>query len=219
MSIQARRACDFRGGLSEQRPGVSGPEASVCTREIYDSMCAELAKLANAAVLGDGCRKAVTHGPAAKQATVREGEQILADAKPAREVIAEGGVGSPRLFVMPTIVRVSPKARGSWMRSNSAHPAHHSVLRSRDALARAISLRRRGWVALSGHRSKRAQELADRMEAGRLDQRHTGMSPGVPSAGAKQSGSARNSAKRAGRVHATSRHFYQRNERNGLSCV
>jgi len=159
--------------------------------KIYDSMCAELAKLANAAVLGDGLQEGVTHGPLQNKQQYEKVKQILADAKLHGKIIAGGEVlDRPGYFVMPTIVR--DIAEGARLVDEEQFGPLLPIIRfsdPEDALARANACDAGLGGSVWSSDLKRAQELADRMEAGTVwINAHTGMSPGVPFGGAKQSG-------------------------------
>lgn len=159
--------------------------------KIYDEMCAELAQLAQATVVGDGLEQGVTHGPLQNKQQFEKVKQILADAKVHGKIIAGGEVlDRPGYFIKPTIVR--DIAEGSRLVDEEQFGPILPVIRFSDpeeALARAnaaeVGLGGSVWSA----DLQRAQALASRMEAGTVwINAHAGMSPGVPFGGAKQSG-------------------------------
>jgi aldehyde dehydrogenase (NAD+) len=73
---------------------------------IYDELCAELAKLAEAAKVGDGLDASTTIGPLQNAMQFDKAKHFLAVARKDGKIIAGGeAVDGPGYFVRPTIVR------------------------------------------------------------------------------------------------------------------
>lgn len=76
---------------------------------IYEELCAELAKLANAAVVGDGLEQGTTIGPIQNKMQYEKVKGFLEDAHASGNVIAGGhAVERDGYFISPTIVRDIP---------------------------------------------------------------------------------------------------------------
>jgi acyl-CoA reductase-like NAD-dependent aldehyde dehydrogenase len=73
---------------------------------IYDEMCGELAKLADAAIIGDGLMQGTQIGPLQNRMQYEKVKEFLEDGKKNGKVIAGGVVEDrPGYFIRPTIVR------------------------------------------------------------------------------------------------------------------
>jgi acyl-CoA reductase-like NAD-dependent aldehyde dehydrogenase len=76
---------------------------------MYDEFCDEMARLADATVVGNGLDPATTMGPLQNSAQYRKALEYLDDARASGTIIAGGEpVAGPGYFVRPTIVRDIP---------------------------------------------------------------------------------------------------------------
>jgi acyl-CoA reductase-like NAD-dependent aldehyde dehydrogenase len=72
----------------------------------YDAICSELAKLADAAVVGDGMHQGTQYGPLQNKKQFERVRELIADARRTGKVIAGGIVSEGGgYFIQPTIVR------------------------------------------------------------------------------------------------------------------
>lgn len=158
---------------------------------IYDAMCAELAMLADAAVVGDGFEQGTTHGPLQNKAQLDKVLDVLDDARKNGTVIAGGfRPDRPGYFLRPTIVR--DIAEGTRLVDEEQFGPVLPVIRftdDDDILARANNSPYGLGGSIWSPDIVRARALADRMEAGSVGiNRHVGIDADVPFGGAKQSG-------------------------------
>lgn len=158
---------------------------------IYDTMCDDLAALADAAIVGNGLDRGTTHGPVQNKVQFEKLLDILTEAREHGTVIAGGTKPDrPGFFLRPTIVR--DIAEGTRLVDEEQFGPVLPVIRFSDeteALARAnnspYGLGGSIWSSNPG----RAHALAERMEAGSVwINQHGTMDVGVPYGGTKQSG-------------------------------
>jgi len=75
----------------------------------YDLMCAELARLANEAKVGNGMDPGVQYGPLQNRRQFDRVRELIADSRKEGKIIAGGEIGDgPGFFIRPTIVRDIP---------------------------------------------------------------------------------------------------------------
>jgi acyl-CoA reductase-like NAD-dependent aldehyde dehydrogenase len=158
---------------------------------IYERMCSEFARLAAAAVIGDGLSPGVQIGPLQNRKQYDKVREIIAGARSAGTIIA-GGTLEPRpgYFIRPTIVRditdgaklVDEEQFGPVLPLIRVHDEQDALRR-----ANASSLGLGGSVWSSNR--ERAREVALNMEAGTVwINQHLNFGPNIPFCGAKQSG-------------------------------
>ncbi|HKQ83057.1 MAG TPA: aldehyde dehydrogenase family protein [Steroidobacteraceae bacterium] len=158
---------------------------------IYDDLCAELTRLAEEAVVGDGLKDGTTMGPLQNKAQYQKVKTFLEDARKTGTVVTGGTIeNKPGYFVRPTIVR--DISDGAKLVDEEQFGPILPLIRFRDeneALARAnASHWGLGGSVWSSDRNK-ARDLAARMEAGTVwINQHLDISPHFPFCGAKQSG-------------------------------
>lgn len=81
-----------------------------CPASIYDVLCAELARLADAAVVGDGMAPDTQFGPLQNKKQFERVRELIEDARRRGHIIAGGTVASGGgYFIRPTIVRDIPE--------------------------------------------------------------------------------------------------------------
>jgi acyl-CoA reductase-like NAD-dependent aldehyde dehydrogenase len=158
---------------------------------LYESMCAELAKLAEQVVVGDGMDAATEMGPLQNKAQFEKVKEFLEDARINGKVIA-GGKALERegYFIAPTIVRdIADDAR--LVQEEQFGPVLPVLKYSSidDAIARANSTEYGLGGTVWGADTKRASDVAQRVASGTVwVNKHLDLPPDVPFGGAKQSG-------------------------------
>jgi acyl-CoA reductase-like NAD-dependent aldehyde dehydrogenase len=158
---------------------------------LYEAMCAELAALAAAHVVGDGLDAATEMGPLQNLAQFEKVKEFLVDARLNGKIIAGGNaLNREGYFIAPTIVRdISDDAR--LVREEQFGPVLPVLRYSSldDAIARANNTEYGLGGTVWGSDSKRASEVAHRVTAGTVwVNKHLDLPPDIPFGGAKQSG-------------------------------
>ena len=158
---------------------------------IYDELCAELAKLADAAVLGDGLDPDTQFGPLQNKTQFEKVQGYIADGRERGKIIAGGTrADGPGYFIRPTIVRDIPDD-ARLVREEQFGPVL-PVLRYSDiddAIRRANSTDYGLGATVWATDTKRAYDVACRIDSGCVwVNKHLDMPPDVPFGGAKQSG-------------------------------
>ncbi len=158
---------------------------------LYEALCAELARLADAAVVGDGLKEGTQYGPLQNKQQFERVLEFVEDARQHGKIIA-GGRRLPGggYFVVPTIVRDIPDD-ARLVREEQFGPILPVLRYSSvdDAIARAndspYGLGATVWTA----DVERGYQVASQIEAGTVwVNKHMDLSPEIPFAGAKQSG-------------------------------
>jgi acyl-CoA reductase-like NAD-dependent aldehyde dehydrogenase len=158
---------------------------------IYDAMCDELAKLADAAVMGDGLQQGVTLGPLQNKTQFEKVLGIIESAKADGKVIAGGGRADGKgYFIRPTIVRdITDGAR--LVDEEQFGPVLPVIKFSEglDAIARANSSDYGLGGSIWSKDLDKAMDLAGRMDTGTVwINKHAELAPNIPFGGAKLSG-------------------------------
>ncbi len=158
---------------------------------MYEAMCDELARLADATVVGDGLDAATQMGPLQNKTQFEKVKEFLLDGRTRGKVIA-GGTALDRdgYFIAPTIVRDIPDD-ARLVREEQFGPVLPVLRYSSldDAIARANGTEYGLGGTVWGADSKRAYEVAQRMTAGTIwINKHLELPPDIPFGGAKQSG-------------------------------
>ena len=158
---------------------------------IYDELVSELARLADAAVVGDGLQEGTQFGPLQNKAQYEKFQAYLQDAKENGRVAAGGTVlDGPGYFVRPTIVadiqdgtRLVDEEQFSLILPIIKYSDLDAAIASANALD--FGLGASAWSAST----ERAVDVAMRMDAGtRWVNKHADFGPSIPFCGAKQSG-------------------------------
>lgn len=158
---------------------------------IYDELCDELAKLADAAIVDDGLKQGAQIGPLQNRMQYEKVKGFLEDARANGNIIAGGVVEDrPGFFIRPTIVR--DVTDGMKIVDEEQFGPILPVIKysdADDALARAnASPYGLGGSIWSPDRDK-AYELACEMDSGTVwINKHLDFGPNIPFGGAKQSG-------------------------------
>ncbi|MBS0477531.1 MAG: aldehyde dehydrogenase family protein [Proteobacteria bacterium] len=158
---------------------------------IYDELCSELAKLADATVVDDGLKQGAQIGPLQNKMQYEKVKGFLEDARANGTIIAGGVVEDrPGYFIRPTIVR--DVTDGTKIVDEEQFGPILPVIKFSDvddALERAnASPWGLGGSVWSNDRDA-AYELATEMESGTVwINKHLDFGPNIPFGGAKQSG-------------------------------
>ena len=158
---------------------------------MYDAVCTELAKLADATVLGNGLDPDTQLGPLQNKTQFEKVQGYIADGRARGKIIAGGTrPDGPGYFIRPTIVRDIPDD-ARLVREEQFGPVL-PVLRYSDvddAIRRANSTDYGLGATVWSSNTERAFEVACRIDSGTVwVNKHLDMPPDVPFAGAKQSG-------------------------------
>jgi len=158
---------------------------------MYDSICAELAKLADAAVVDDGLKDGTEYGPIQNKAQFEKVKGFLDDARAHGKIIAGGKVGGRAgYFIPPTIVRDIPDD-ARLVREEQFGPVLPVLKYSdlEDAITRANDTEYGLGATVWSSNVQRAYEVALRLESGTgWVNKHLDLPADVPFTGAKQSG-------------------------------
>jgi acyl-CoA reductase-like NAD-dependent aldehyde dehydrogenase len=158
---------------------------------MYDEFCNELARLADATVVGDGFDPATTMGPIQNAAQYQKALEYLEDARTSGTIIAGGQpVAGPGYFIRPAIVRDIPDT-ARLVREEQFCPVLPVLSYDDldDAIERANSTDYGLGATVWGRDLDRAFSVAERLEAGTVwVNQHMVFDFGVTARGAKHSG-------------------------------
>jgi acyl-CoA reductase-like NAD-dependent aldehyde dehydrogenase len=158
---------------------------------MYDAFCDELARLADATVVGDGLDPATTMGPIQNAAQYRKALEYLEDARTSGTIIAGGTpVAGTGYFIRPTIVRDIPDS-ARLVREEQFCPVLPVLSYDDldDAIGRANATEYGLGATVWGRDLERAFAVAMRIEAGTVwINEHMVIDPSVTARGAKFSG-------------------------------
>jgi acyl-CoA reductase-like NAD-dependent aldehyde dehydrogenase len=158
---------------------------------IYDAVCAELAKIADAAVIGNGLDEGVQFGPVQNRMQFEKVKAILADARAQGRVIGGGKAHQgPGYFIHPTVVSGLPDS-ARLVCEEQFGPVMPVLKYSTidEVIARANSSEYGLGATVWSASTERALEVAQRLETGTVwINKHLDLPPEVPYGGVKQSG-------------------------------
>ena len=181
----------FRGAMVNSGQVCLAIKRVFVPDSLYEAMCAELVKLANATVVGNGLDAATEMGPLQNKAQFEKVKEFLDDAHAHGTIIAGGKVlDREGYFIAPTIVRDIPDD-ARLVREEQFGPVLPVLRYSSidDAIARANSTEYGLGGTVWGADSKRAYAVAQRIASGTVwVNKHLELSPDIPFGGAKQSG-------------------------------
>ncbi len=158
---------------------------------IYDEMCAELARLAESAVVGDGLEQGTQFGPLQNKAQFEKVLGYIEEGRRDGRLIAGGErVGAKGYFIRPTIVRDIED--GSRLVDEEQFGPVLPVIKFSDP-EEALTSANNSQYGLGGSiwsgDFEKAIALAENMEAGTVwVNKHSEVMPHLPFGGAKQSG-------------------------------
>jgi acyl-CoA reductase-like NAD-dependent aldehyde dehydrogenase len=181
----------FRGAMMNSGQVCLAIKRLYVPDSMYDAMCAELARLADATVVGDGLDAATQMGPLQNKTQFEKVKEFLVDGRTRGKVIA-GGMALDRdgYFIAPTIVRDIPDD-ARLVREEQFGPVLPVLRYSSvdDAIARANGTEYGLGGTVWSADSKRAFEVAQQMTSGTVwVNKHLELPPDIPFGGAKQSG-------------------------------
>ena len=159
--------------------------------KIYDAVCAELAKIASAAKVGNGLEEGVDFGPLQNRMQYEKVKAIIEDARAQGKVIAGGEPhAGPGFFIKPTIVSGLPDS--ARLVCEEQFGPVMPVLKYKtldEAIARANSSEYGLGATVWSASNDRAYEVAMKLETGTVwINKHLDLPPDVPYGGTKQSG-------------------------------
>jgi acyl-CoA reductase-like NAD-dependent aldehyde dehydrogenase len=159
--------------------------------KVYDDLCAELAKLADAAVIGDGLEQGTQIGPLQNKMQYDKVKELLEDARQHGNIIAGGVVPDrPGYFIRPTIVR--DVTDGIRIVDEEQFGPVLPVIKfsdADDAVKRANGTPYGLGGSVWSNDIDRAYALAGQMDSGTIwINQHADLAPNIPFGGAKQSG-------------------------------
>ena len=158
---------------------------------IYDSLCTELGKLADEAVVGNGLEEDTQLGPVQNRSQFEKLKDYMQVARTDGRIIAGGQVlDGPGFFIRPTVVRDIED--GSRLVDEEQFGPILPIVRIKDE-ADGIRRANASTFALGGSvwssNPKRASEVASKLEAGNIwINQHLHLAPNIPHSPAKQSG-------------------------------
>lgn len=158
---------------------------------IYDAMCDELAKLAEAAVVGDGLEQGTQFGPIQNKAQFEKVLGYIEAGRKDGKIIAGGArKGDKGYFIQPTIVR--DITDGSKLVDEEQFGPVLPVIKfsdASDAVARANASIYGLGGSIWSKDAEKAWDLAGEMESGTVwINKHADLQPHLPFGGAKLSG-------------------------------
>jgi len=158
---------------------------------IYDELCEEPSKLADAAIVGDGLEQGVQIGPLQNRAQFERVCGLLEDARQRGKIIAGGIVPElPGYFIRPTIVRdIDDGARLVEEEQFGPVLPVMKFVGVDDAIRRANNSPWGLGGSVWSSDSNRALEVASHLESGTVwINSHGALAPHIPFGGSKQSG-------------------------------
>lgn len=158
---------------------------------IYDAMCDEFAKLADAMVVGDGLEQGTQMGPLQNKQQFEKVMALIESARSDGKIIAGGArKGDKGYFIQPTVVR--DIAEGARLVDEEQFGPVMPVIKysdPADAVARANASIYGLGGSIWAKDSDKAWSLAEHMEAGSVwINKHADLQPHIPFGGAKLSG-------------------------------
>ena len=158
---------------------------------VYDELCSELARLADAAIVDDGLKQGAQIGPLQNRMQYEKVKGFLADARANGTIIAGGQIEDrPGYFIRPTIVR--DVEDGCRIVDEEQFGPILPIIRYSDpqvALERANASPWGLGGSVWGADRDKAYDLACEMESGTVwINKHLDFGPNIPFGGAKQSG-------------------------------
>jgi acyl-CoA reductase-like NAD-dependent aldehyde dehydrogenase len=180
-------------------PAAMGNAGQICLAakrifvpaSLYDAFCNEMARLADATIVGDGLDPTTTMGPIQNAAQYHKALDYLDDARTSGTIIAGGEpIPGPGYFIRPTIVRDIPDS-ARLVREEQFCPVLPVLSYDDldDAIERANSTEYGLGATVWGRDLGRAFDVAMRIEAGAVwVNEHMAFDFGVTARGAKFSG-------------------------------
>ena len=157
----------------------------------YDALCAELTKLADAAIVDDGLKQGSQIGPLQNKMQYEKVKGFLEDARAHGNIIAGGQVEDrPGYFIRPTIVR--DVEDGTRIVDEEQFGPILPIIKYSDPEAALAKANASPWGlggSVWGQDRDKAYALACEMDSGTVwINKHLDFGPNIPFGGAKQSG-------------------------------
>ncbi len=181
----------FQGAFQNSGQVCIAIKRAYVHESIYDEMCDELAKLANAAVVGDGLQQGVNLGPLQNKTQFEKVLGYIESAKADGKIIAGGARATEKgYFIQPTIVR--DITDGAKLVDEEQFGPVLPVIKIKDgmdAVARANNSEYGLGGSVWSKDLDKAWELASQMNTGTVwINKHADLAPNIPFGGAKLSG-------------------------------
>jgi acyl-CoA reductase-like NAD-dependent aldehyde dehydrogenase len=158
---------------------------------IYDAVCAELGKLADAAIIGNGLDEGVQFGPLQNRMQFEKVQAIIEDARMQGRIIGGGKKHTgPGYFIHPTVINGLPDS-ARLVCEEQFGPVMPVLKYSSidEVIARANASEYGLGGTVWSASTDRALAVAERLETGTVwINKHLDLPPDVPYGGAKQSG-------------------------------
>jgi acyl-CoA reductase-like NAD-dependent aldehyde dehydrogenase len=168
-----------------------GAKRSFVHESIYDAVCAELAKLATAAKVGNGLDEGVEFGPVQNRMQFEKVKAIIEDARAQGKIIAGGQPHQgPGFFIQPTIVSGLPDSARLVCEEQFGPVMPVLKYKNLDEVIERANASEYGLGGTVWSKStERALEVAARLDTGTVwINKHLDLPPSVPYGGVKQSG-------------------------------
>ena len=181
----------FQGAFQNSGQVCIAIKRAYVHESIYDEMCDELAKLAKAAVVGDGLQQGVNLGPLQNKTQFEKVLGYIESAKADGKIIAGGARATEKgYFIQPTIVR--DITDGAKLVDEEQFGPVLPVIKIKDgmdAVARANNSEYGLGGSVWSKDLDKAWELASQMNTGTVwINKHADLAPNIPFGGAKLSG-------------------------------
>jgi acyl-CoA reductase-like NAD-dependent aldehyde dehydrogenase len=181
----------FQGAFQNSGQVCIAIKRAYVHESIYDEMCDELAKLAKAAVVGDGLQQGVNLGPLQNKTQFEKVLGYIESAKTDGKIIAGGARATEKgYFIQPTIVR--DITDGAKLVDEEQFGPVLPVIKIKDgsdAVARANNSEYGLGGSVWSKDLDKAWELASQMNTGTVwINKHADLAPNIPFGGAKLSG-------------------------------
>ncbi len=181
----------FAGAMANSGQVCMAIKRAYVPESMYDAVCAELAKLADAAVVGDGLDEKTQFGPLQNAQQFRKVQEYIEDARAHGRIIAGGTPHKGRgYFIRPTIVR--DIAESSRLVQEEQFGPVLPVLSYKtldDAIARANASEYGLAGTVWSNDPERAMDVAMKLDTGTVwINKHLDLPADVPFGGARQSG-------------------------------
>ena len=181
----------FAGSMANSGQVCMAIKRAYVPESIYEAVCAELAKLAEAAVVGNGLDDKTQFGPLQNAQQFKKVQEYIEDARTNGKIIAGGTAHQGRgYFIRPTIVR--DIAESSRLVQEEQFGPVLPVLSYKtleDAIARANTSEYGLAGTVWSNNAERAMDVAMQLDTGTVwINKHLDLPADVPFGGARQSG-------------------------------
>jgi acyl-CoA reductase-like NAD-dependent aldehyde dehydrogenase len=181
----------FNGAMIDSGQTCLAIKRAYVHESIYDAVCVELARLAEAAIVDDGLAPGVQFGPLQNKQQYDKVNELIEDSRTVGKIIAGGRKNSrPGYFIHPTIVRDVPDHARIVQEEQFGPVLPVLSYKDIDEVLTRVNDSEYGLSAsVWGKDVARATDVAMRIEAGTVwINKHLDLPFDIPYRGAKQSG-------------------------------